>query len=72
MTNALAPRRLGAKGPAVFPLALGCLGMSGTYGPTSDDESVAASTLPPTVFVVPSAIGTSTFVHSWWTHEENL
>jgi len=35
------PRRLGASGPAVFPLALGCMGMSGMYGPSDDGESVA-------------------------------
>ncbi len=32
--------RLGATGPEVFPLALGCMGMSGVYGATDDDESV--------------------------------
>ena len=37
----LASKQLGAHGPAVFPLALGCMGMSGTYGATSDDESIA-------------------------------
>jgi aryl-alcohol dehydrogenase-like predicted oxidoreductase len=31
---------LGATGPKVFPLAFGCMGMSGSYGPTDDDESV--------------------------------
>jgi len=35
------PRPLGTTGPRVFPLALGCMGMSGAYGPTSDAESVA-------------------------------
>ena len=34
-------RQLGAKGPTVFPLALGCMGMSGMYGKSEDDESVA-------------------------------
>lgn len=34
-------RRLGNAGPAVFPLALGCMGMSGMYGPSDDGESVA-------------------------------
>jgi aryl-alcohol dehydrogenase-like predicted oxidoreductase len=33
--------RLGATGPNVFPIALGCMAMSGVYGPTQDDESVA-------------------------------
>jgi aryl-alcohol dehydrogenase-like predicted oxidoreductase len=35
------PRQLGAAGPAVFPIALGCMGMSGMYGPADDAESVA-------------------------------
>jgi aryl-alcohol dehydrogenase-like predicted oxidoreductase len=34
-------RKLGATGPEVFPLALGCMGMSGLYGPTDDAESIA-------------------------------
>jgi aryl-alcohol dehydrogenase-like predicted oxidoreductase len=34
-------RQLGATGPTVFPLALGCMGMSGIYGKSEDDESVA-------------------------------
>lgn len=34
-------RQLGARGPTVFPLALGCMGMSGMYGKSEDDESVA-------------------------------
>ncbi|HEY4159904.1 MAG TPA: aldo/keto reductase [Polyangiaceae bacterium] len=34
-------RKLGATGPSVFPLALGCMGMSGMYGPSDDAESVA-------------------------------
>lgn len=33
-------RRLGANGPTVFPIGLGCMGMSGMYGPTDDAESV--------------------------------
>lgn len=33
-------RTLGA-GPTVFPLALGCMGMSGMYGPTDERESIA-------------------------------
>src|SRR5688500_16878147 len=36
-----APRSLGATGPSVFPLALGCMGMSGMYGAASDDEGIA-------------------------------
>ena len=34
-------RRLGAAGPEVFPIALGCMGMSGIYGPTDEAESLA-------------------------------
>ena len=34
-------RSLGATGPRVSPLALGCMGMSGVYGPARDTESVA-------------------------------
>jgi aryl-alcohol dehydrogenase-like predicted oxidoreductase len=34
------PRQLGA-GPTVFPMALGCMGMSGMYGPSDDAESFA-------------------------------
>jgi aryl-alcohol dehydrogenase-like predicted oxidoreductase len=32
---------LGKTGPAVFPIALGCMGMSGVYGAVDDTESVA-------------------------------
>jgi aryl-alcohol dehydrogenase-like predicted oxidoreductase len=35
------PRQLGSQGPTVFPLALGCMGMSGMYGQTDDRESIA-------------------------------
>ena len=34
-------RQLGASGPTVFPLALGCMGMSDLYGPADDSESIA-------------------------------
>jgi aryl-alcohol dehydrogenase-like predicted oxidoreductase len=34
-------RSLGTSGPAVFPLALGCMGMSGMYGPSDEAESIA-------------------------------
>lgn len=34
-------RRLGSTGPVVFPLALGCMGMSGMYGPADESESIA-------------------------------
>jgi aryl-alcohol dehydrogenase-like predicted oxidoreductase len=39
--SVLATRPLGAHGPAVFPLALGCMGMSGMYGPSDETESLA-------------------------------
>lgn len=35
------PRQLGAAGPSVFPLALGCMGMSGVYGRADETESIA-------------------------------
>jgi aryl-alcohol dehydrogenase-like predicted oxidoreductase len=42
MTTATqAVRKLGAHGPEVFPIALGCMGMSGMYGPTDEAESLA-------------------------------
>jgi aryl-alcohol dehydrogenase-like predicted oxidoreductase len=34
-------RRLGTAGPTVFPIALGCMGMSGMYGPADEKESIA-------------------------------
>src|SRR5450432_1659669 len=34
-------RSLGAAGPRVFPLSLGCMGMSGMYGPADEGESIA-------------------------------
>ncbi len=34
-------RRLGQTGPEVFPIALGCMGMSGMYGASEDAESIA-------------------------------
>jgi aryl-alcohol dehydrogenase-like predicted oxidoreductase len=33
--------KLGAAGPEVFPIGLGCMGMSGMYGPTEEAESIA-------------------------------
>jgi aryl-alcohol dehydrogenase-like predicted oxidoreductase len=38
-THAL--RKLGANGPEVFPIGLGCMGMSGMYGASDDAESIA-------------------------------
>lgn len=37
----VALRQLGASGPEVFPISLGCMGMSGIYGPTDENESIA-------------------------------
>src|SRR4051794_19973211 len=34
-------RKLGKHGPEVFPLALGCMGMSDLYGKTDENESIA-------------------------------
>jgi aryl-alcohol dehydrogenase-like predicted oxidoreductase len=35
------PRKLGATGPEIYPLALGCMGMSGMYGASDETESIA-------------------------------
>ena len=35
------PRKLGSAGPTVFPLALGCMAMSGMYGTSDENESIA-------------------------------
>jgi aryl-alcohol dehydrogenase-like predicted oxidoreductase len=34
-------RQLGSTGPNILPLALGCMGMSGMYGPADERESIA-------------------------------
>ena len=34
-------RQLGSNGPRVFPLGLGCMGMSDLYGPADEGESIA-------------------------------
>lgn len=39
--SARSQTKLGKTGPQVFPLGLGCMGFSGTYGPAEDAESVA-------------------------------
>ena len=35
------PRQLGATGPIISPFVLGCMGMSGMYGPSDERESIA-------------------------------
>lgn len=39
--NKIQPRQLGSKGLTVFPIALGCMGMSGIYGAADENESIA-------------------------------
>src|SRR5664280_1630710 len=39
--HSISVRKLGATGPTVFPFALGCMGMSGMYGPADETESIA-------------------------------
>ena len=39
--SAIRPRKLGRTGPEIFPIALGCMGMSGVYGPADEPESLA-------------------------------
>lgn len=34
-------RQLGIAGPAVFPIALGCMGMTGIYGPSEEKEGIS-------------------------------
>lgn len=34
-------RQLGSSGPTIFPIGLGCMGMSGVYGPSDENESLA-------------------------------
>ena len=33
--------QLGETGPSVFPIALGCMAMSGAYGPSDENEGIA-------------------------------
>src|SRR6202049_4273095 len=37
----LRTQQLGSAGPAVSTIALGCMGMSGMYGPSDESESIA-------------------------------
>ena len=39
--STLQARKLGSHGPEVFPLGLGCMGMSDLYRPDDEDESIA-------------------------------
>jgi aryl-alcohol dehydrogenase-like predicted oxidoreductase len=39
-TSSVPRRQLGTAGPQVFPIALGCMGMSGMYGPADERESI--------------------------------
>src|ERR1039457_5198952 len=41
MPQPIPTRQLGHAGPTVSALALGCMGMSGMYGPSDESESVA-------------------------------
>jgi aryl-alcohol dehydrogenase-like predicted oxidoreductase len=34
-------RQLGSAGPEVFPIGLGCMGMTGIYGPSDENEGIA-------------------------------
>ena len=38
---AIEMRKLGTNGPAISALSLGCMGMSGMYGPADEAESLA-------------------------------
>ena len=41
MLDGMDSRRLGASGPSVSALGLGCMGMSGMYGPADREEAIA-------------------------------
>lgn len=40
MTQSTRTTRLGATGPTVFPLGLGCMALSGVYGPANDAQGI--------------------------------
>src|SRR6201991_65069 len=40
VTLTSAPRRLGGSSLSVFPIGLGCMSLSGTYGKSDDDEAI--------------------------------
>jgi aryl-alcohol dehydrogenase-like predicted oxidoreductase len=40
-TATIQTRKLGKTGPEIFPIALGCMGMSGMYGAADEAESIA-------------------------------
>ena len=42
----MTPRRLGANGPAVGAIALGCMGMSEFYAPVAERDAVANDLSP--------------------------
>jgi len=41
LKSSLPNRQLGSAGPSVSAVALGCMGMSGMYGPSDEAESIA-------------------------------
>jgi aryl-alcohol dehydrogenase-like predicted oxidoreductase len=41
--HTLKSRQIGSTGLTVFPLALGCMRMSGIYGSTNDDKALPRS-----------------------------
>ena len=41
MSDGTKQTKLGKTGPEVFPISLGCMGMSGMYGTAADDEGIA-------------------------------
>ena len=41
ISTAIERKNLGRSGPQVFPIALGCMGMTGVYGATDEPECLA-------------------------------